>query len=1461
MSHSFRLNWKWVALLAIAIGLALIGNAARLRSAQAAPATPDFDLPLPNIIVNTTAVADDANDGKCDLWEALQAVFQANYGLSPTYHECTAKVNAMNIIGFSVVGGTITLPTAPGSRTDLPFVHGNTVIVGPIAIAGGGAAADTHLLRTAPDATLTVIAVSLKDGHTSGAGAAIYSDNYATVNVIGSFLIDNVADNDGGAIYANGDLNLIGTSFITNRANGSPGRGGAVYMTGSGSFKSEASTFTGNKSNAGGAVYIEKSSGSAGISDSIFTANIVTGDANHFGGGAVFNSGGTLEIQRSAFNANLGIQGQGGALVNNINGTVLITNTLFDGNIAGDVGSDMDGGAIKNLGALSVARSTFVANWAQGGSGGAIATAAKNLSIANSTFSTNVASVQGGALLITGTAQTVIRNSTLANNTASTGASALYTFGTAQTQIGNTILDRGAASQSNCSSTTGITSLGHNIDSDGSCGLAASGDLVAPPLLNGLNFNGGALPVLTTHKPSYSSPAIDHGDSVICADPTVNNEDEIGTKRPKDANNTGSQACDIGAVELDARQPAFNAMPLPPGPLNFGEVQVNTTLTTSLVISNAGEYLLDVTNPSVDDAAHFSLLTTFPLSAAVNSQTTLVLGCKPTTIGPLTGTLSFDTTDPDKPTVAYTLLCGGAPTAQPVFASVPSPVVPIEFGDVTVGQTVTRSVTVENIGKAALSITGATLSGSNGFNHTIVLPFNVAAGASQAFSVICQPTQVGLLAGYLHLTTNDLAQPAIDYNLNCAGAAPESADLANVSNFKAGLFLPPDLANPIGLAASPDGLNAYLAGDGTGGGQIIVLKKSAGGLYLPGSPVTSTLLARSYGVAVSPSGKYVLATGATGDALVSYRRDGGSGALTYLGAAQNAVGGVTGMGYPVDVAYSPDSQFAYVAGYTSNAIAIFKQVTTTASNLSFVGSIAATTLTTQTLNGPNGLVVSPDGKNVYVAAYTANVLAVYRRDAKTGLLTPIQTRFQGDCQDVTRGLCIIGGLGSLNGLNGAYHVAISPDGRNVYMTGQANNSLVTFNRDPVTGLLSGHRTLVDSTGALGLRSARGVAVSSNGKTVYTLGLTDQALALFDRSSTNGAVTLRQLYKRDAGSGTPALAGASHVAVTNDGQYVFASAMTDNAVAIFQAANPVPTLTSLQPASVVAGSNDFTLVIKGAGFVKGLLVKWDTFQPTTTLVNSSEVHATIPAAWITTAGAHTIKVTNLSPGGGDSFNTLTFQITSAALNTPIDQIDPSNVAAAGVPIPSIDHLNPAGVKAGPVAVTVDVYGTNFQNTSQVLINNVGAPTIFVDSAHLQVNVSANKVAQPGTVNFQVSNGASSVSNIVGLAVATPGQNAVPSLTGLSANWAWSHGAGSKQFTLIVTGKNFVDGAAVQWNGENRPTQFVDSSHLSATIYGLDQLSPGSNGITVENPAPGGGTSETVPFVVRPWYPIHLPVMIR
>ncbi len=103
--------------------------------------------------------------------------------------------------------------------------------------------------------------------------------------------------------------------------------------------------------------------------------------------------------------------------------------------------------------------------------------------------------------------------------------------------------------------------------------------------------------------------------------------------------------------------------------------------------------------------------------------------------------------------------------------------------------------------------------------------------------------------------------------------------------------------------------------------------------------------------------------------------------------------------------------------------------------------------------------------------------------------------------------------------------------------------------------------------------------------------------------------------------------------------------------------------------------------------------------------------------------------------------------------------------------------------------------------------------------------------------------------------------MPSLTDINPDWLFSLGAASPQFTLVVTGTNFVDGALVQWNGNDRPTKFLSSTKLQATIFGSDQLSPGSIGIGVKNPSPGGGASNLLTFEVKPLFRLYVPLLIK
>jgi hypothetical protein len=65
---------------------------------------------------------------------------------------------------------------------------------------------------------------------------------------------------------------------------------------------------------------------------------------------------------------------------------------------------------------------------------------------------------------------------------------------------------------------------------------------------------------------------------------------------------------------------------------------------------------------------------------------------------------------------------------------------------------------------------------------------------------------------------------------------------------------------------------------------------------------------------------------------------------------------------------------------------------------------------------------------------------------------------------------------------------------------------------------------------------------------------------------------------------------------------------------------------------------------------------------------------------------------------------------------------------------------------------------------------------------------------------------------------------------------------------VNGSNFVSGASVQWNGSNRSTTFVNSGQVTAQIAAGDISVAGTAAVTLSNPAPGGGNSNSATFTV-------------
>jgi 6-phosphogluconolactonase len=92
---------------------------------------------------------------------------------------------------------------------------------------------------------------------------------------------------------------------------------------------------------------------------------------------------------------------------------------------------------------------------------------------------------------------------------------------------------------------------------------------------------------------------------------------------------------------------------------------------------------------------------------------------------------------------------------------------------------------------------------------------------------------------------------------------------------------------------------------------------------------------------------------------------------------------------------------------------------------------------------------------------------------------------------------------------------------------------------------------------------------------------------------------------------------------------------------------------------------------------------------------------------------------------------------------------------------------------------------------------------------------------------------------------PPPNSVPTISAVSPSNA---NAGGATFTITISGTGFVSGSVVTWNGTVLSTT-LSGAELTADVTSTDIAMPGAAQLTVVTPAPGGGTSNPVAFLIN------------
>ncbi len=414
------------------------------------------------------------------------------------------------------------------------------------------------------------------------------------------------------------------------------------------------------------------------------------------------------------------------------------------------------------------------------------------------------------------------------------------------------------------------------------------------------------------------------------------------------------------------------------------------------------------------------------------------------------------------------------------------------------------------------------------------------------------------------------------------------------------------LNDPADAVVSPDGRNVYVASSFSDAVAVFdrnaatgrltqksgiagcVSETGSGGLCADG-----TALDGSVSVAVSPDGRNVYVASVFSAAVAVLDRDASTGALTQKAGTAGCIsrtgsGGLCARGRALDgnqgivqrmaVKVSPEGQNVYVTSIGSSAVAVFDRNPVTgalsqkagrAGCVSSYSGPATSCSHARAMVRPTSLTLSPDGRNLYVASDANSALAVFDRNAITGVLTQKQGT-AGCVNGLAPGTSCAEGIA----VDFAYSVAVSPDGSNVYLASSPgynhfSGAVTIFDRNLSTGELTAksgsagcvltlNERPICATGGVAFAFPVSLAVSADGLNVYVASLYGDSVAVFDRNSSTGALSqksgrsacISQLVLPQICRRVHAIDGPFTVAVSPDGANAYVASSLDDAVAVF-----------------------------------------------------------------------------------------------------------------------------------------------------------------------------------------------------------------------------------------------------------------------------------------------------------------------
>ncbi|MBI3995174.1 MAG: Ig-like domain-containing protein, partial [Nitrospirae bacterium] len=209
-------------------------------------------------------------------------------------------------------------------------------------------------------------------------------------------------------------------------------------------------------------------------------------------------------------------------------------------------------------------------------------------------------------------------------------------------------------------------------------------------------------------------------------------------------------------------------------------------------------------------------------------------------------------------------------------------------------------------------------------------------------------------------------------------------------------------------------------------------------------------------------------------------------------------------------------------------------------------------------------------------------------------------------------------------------------------------------------------------------------------------------------------------------------------------------------------------------------------------------------------------------------------------------TYTVTLTSDIQDTAGNPLVPFTSRFTTVAAPVITNVAP---NYGPDGTNITIAGQHFDPTAPTLnvvkFNGVESPVTSATSTQLETSVPSDAPVGAGTLSVTTRGGAASASFTV--------ENPIPSLTSISPG---SVVAGSGAVTVTLNGGNFIPSSSVNFGSTVLTPVFIGNTQLQVNIPAAAVATAVVVPITVINPAPGGGSSNSLPFTVIPTFTLSV-----